>query len=162
MMTWDVMTSTSMEPSNQATTGQMSMEKVCICWLIDWLIGATPKVYGGSQARGQIRAVAASLHHSHSRIRAASATYITAHGNTRSLTHWASPGIEPLSSWMLVRFVNCWATTRTPIWKEVFKYRVENTTYFMKGGKTNLNLWFIWFSFFKDTLWTYYCEICFL
>ena len=29
---------------------------------------------------------------------AASATYTTAHGNARSLTHWARPGIEPTSS----------------------------------------------------------------
>ena len=35
-----------------------------------------------------------------------SATYITAHGNTGSLTHWVRPGIEPTSSWMLVRFVS--------------------------------------------------------
>ena len=30
----------------------------------------------------------------------------TPHGNTRSLTHWAGPGIEPTSSWVLVRFVS--------------------------------------------------------
>ena len=35
-----------------------------------------------------------------------SATCTTAHGNTRSLTHWAIPGIEPGSSWLLVRFVS--------------------------------------------------------
>ena len=34
-----------------------------------------------------------------------SATYTTVHGNTRSLTHWARPGLEPASSWMPVRFV---------------------------------------------------------
>ena len=28
------------------------------------------------------------------------------HGNAGSLTHWARPGIEPTSSWILVRFVN--------------------------------------------------------
>ena len=28
------------------------------------------------------------------------------HGNTRSLTHWATPGIEPATSWFLVRFVS--------------------------------------------------------
>ena len=33
----------------------------CFC-----LFRATPMAYGGSQARGQIRVVAASLHHSHS------------------------------------------------------------------------------------------------
>ena len=33
---------------------------------------------------------------------------------TRSLTHWARPGIEPVSSWLLVRFANHWATMGTP------------------------------------------------
>ena len=49
----------------------------------------SPAVYGGSQARGQIGAVATSLHHSHSNavIRAASTTYTTAHSNAGSLTH---------------------------------------------------------------------------
>ena len=37
---------------------------------------------------------------------AASATYTTAHGNTRSLTHWARPGMEPTSSWILVGFIS--------------------------------------------------------
>ena len=31
--------------------------------------------------------------------------YTTANGNGRSSTHWAVPGIEPRSSWVLVRFV---------------------------------------------------------
>ena len=35
-----------------------------------------------------------------------SVTYIIAHGNTGSLTHWARPWIEPASSWMLVRFIS--------------------------------------------------------
>ena len=39
-------------------------------------------------------------------------TYTTAHGNTRSLTHWARPGIKPTSSWMLVGFV-----TAEPQWE---------------------------------------------
>ena len=45
------------------------------------LFRATPEAYGGSQARGGIRAVDASLHHSHSNegIHAVSATYTTAH-----------------------------------------------------------------------------------
>ena len=33
-------------------------------------------------------------------------TYTTAHGNTRSLTHWVRPGIEPTTSWFLVGFVS--------------------------------------------------------
>ena len=48
------------------------------------------------------------------RIQAASVTYTTAHGNPKSLTHWARPDTEPASSWMLVRFVNRWATIGTP------------------------------------------------
>ena len=45
---------------------------------------ATPAAYGGSQARGLIGAVATHLQRG---IRAESATYTTAHGNARSLTH---------------------------------------------------------------------------
>ena len=51
---------------------------------------ATPTVYGGSQTRELIGAVAACLLQSHTQqfgIRAASATYSTAHGNLGSLTH---------------------------------------------------------------------------
>ena len=48
--------------------------------------------YGSSQARGQIGTVVASLPHSHS--------------NAGSLTHRAGPGIEPSSSWILVRFMS--------------------------------------------------------
>ena len=33
------------------------------------------------------------------------ATYDTAHGNIRSLTHWARPGIEFASSWILVGLI---------------------------------------------------------
>ena len=35
-----------------------------------------------------------------------SATYTIAHGDARSLTHCAGPGIEPESSWILVRFTS--------------------------------------------------------
>ena len=63
---------------------------------------ATLVAYGGSQARALIGAVVTSLR----QIRAASATYTTAHDNAGSLTHCGSPGIEPKSSSFLVRFVN--------------------------------------------------------
>ena len=43
--------------------------------------------YGGSQARGRIRAVATYPRATATRIRATSATYTTAHGNAGSLTH---------------------------------------------------------------------------
>ena len=39
-------------------------------------------------------------------IRAMFSTYTTAQGNAGSLNHWAMPEIEPVSSWMLVRFVS--------------------------------------------------------
>ena len=45
------------------------------------------------------------------RIQAASSAYTTAHGD---LIHWARSGIEPATSWMLVRFVNRWAMMGTP------------------------------------------------
>ena len=50
-----------------------------------------------------------------------SVTYTTAHGNTRSLTHWARTGIEPATSWILVSFVNHWAMKGTPARKEVLR-----------------------------------------
>ena len=51
------------------------------------LFRAAPTAYGGSQARGWIGAIAAG------------------HSNARSLTRWARPGIEPETSWLLVRFI---------------------------------------------------------
>ena len=56
-----------------------------------FLFRATPAAFGSSQARGPIRAAAADLYHSHS--------------NTRSLAHWARPGIESTSLWLLVESV---------------------------------------------------------
>ena len=43
---------------------------------------------------------------------AMSATYTTAHGNPRSLTHWVRPGIKPATSWILVGFI-----TTEPQWE---------------------------------------------
>ena len=75
----------------------------------------TPVSYGSSQARGQIRATAASPCHSHPQcgIWAKSVTYTTVHGNAVSLTHWAEPGIEPSSSCTLVGFIT------TEPWREL-------------------------------------------
>ena len=73
------------------------------------LFRATPVAYGGFRARGLIRATAAGLYHSYSNARSKphlrTAPH-TAHGNAGSLTHWARPGIEPATSWFLVRFVS--------------------------------------------------------
>ena len=59
--------------------------------------------YGSSQARVRIRVVATGLHHSHSNPGSELHPQPTAHSNVRSLTQWARIGIEPVSSWMLVR-----------------------------------------------------------
>ena len=56
------------------------------------LFRAKPAAYRGSQAKGQIRATAAGLRHSHS--------------NTRSLTPWARPGIKATSLQRLYQVLN--------------------------------------------------------
>ena len=93
---------------------------------------ASPAAFGGSQARGPIGALAARLHCSHSnsgselclwptsqpqqrQIQVMSVTYTTAHGNARPLTHWAWPGIEPATSWLLVGFVSAAPRWELPI-----------------------------------------------
>ena len=70
------------------------------------LFRAASVAHGSSQARGLITATAAGLCLSHSNTGSEPCLWSAAHGNTRSLTHWARPGIEPVSSWILVRFVN--------------------------------------------------------
>ena len=79
------------------------------------LFGVASVVYGSSQARDRIGAVADGLHHGSQQhgIWAASATYTTANSNIISLTHWAGSRIKPESSRMLVGFVNCWAMMGT-------------------------------------------------
>ena len=78
---------------------------------------AAPAAHGGSQARGRIGAAAASLHHSHSHTgsQLRLPPFGTAHGNAGSLTHWVRPGMEPASSWILVRCVT------TEPWQERLK-----------------------------------------
>ena len=72
--------------------------------LLSDFLTAAPVTYGSSQARGGTGAAAAHLCHSHSHT--GSATYTKAHSNTRSLTHWVRPGMEPTSSWILAGFVS--------------------------------------------------------
>ena len=71
-------------------------------------LGRHPQAYRGSQARGWIQAVAASLSHSHSNTRNKPRLQPTPHlsATPDPLTHWARLGIEPVSSWILVRFVS--------------------------------------------------------
>ena len=72
-----------------------------LCLFVYCLFRAVPLAYVVSQARGQIRALADHLHHSHS--------------NAGSLTHRARPGTEPASSWILVRFVSAESQQELPI-----------------------------------------------
>ena len=74
-----------------------------------------PAVYGGFQTGDPMGTVAISLNQSHSNWDLCrSATYTTARGNARSLTHWVRSGMETVSSWVLVSSSNRWATTGTP------------------------------------------------
>ena len=71
------------------------------------LFRIVPMAYGGSQSEGSNRPMPQPQQCG---IRTTSVTYTTAHDNAGSLTHWARPGIEPTSSWILGGFINCWAT----------------------------------------------------
>ena len=51
------------------------------------LFRAVPAAYGASQARGQIGATAAGLHHSHTGSQPTSVSNTIAHGNAGSPTH---------------------------------------------------------------------------
>ena len=68
--------------------------------------------YGSSQARGQIGAAAAGLHHSHARseLHLGPMPQLTAMPDP--LTHQARPGIKLTFSWILVGFV-----TSEPRWE---------------------------------------------
>ena len=84
------------------------LSKYCPFFIFIYLVfRAVPMAHGGSQARGQIGAIAASLHHSHSNLGSKPCLRPTPQlGNTGSLTHRVRPGIECVSSWLLVRFIS--------------------------------------------------------
>ena len=86
----------------------------CFCFCV---FRVPPSAYGSSQARGQIWATAQPQQH---QMGAESVTYTPAHGNTGSLIHWARPGIESASSWILIRFCFHWATAGSPKWGLLF------------------------------------------
>ena len=72
--------------------------------------------YGSSQARGQIGAAASSLRHSHSNSNTRFDLFLRPTPQLMVmldlLAHWERPGIQPASSWNLVRFV-----TAKPQWE---------------------------------------------
>ena len=103
--------------------------------------GSTPVSYGSSQARGQIRATTASLHHRHSNARqicAVSVTYTTAHSDVGFLTHWARPWIEPASSWILVGLVS-----GEPQWELPSNLLLSKIHYNFIGDETKIILFTI-------------------
>ena len=72
------------------------------------LFRPTIKLYGSSQARGWIRAVSASLYHSHSNARWEPCLCPTPQlmATLDPLTRWARLGINPTPPWILVRFIS--------------------------------------------------------
>ena len=106
------------------------------------LFRAAPLTYGGSSARGWTGDTAASVHHSHKQcqICAVSVTYTTVCSNARSLTHWMRPGIEPPSSWILIRFITHRVTTGTP-WLLVFLYSFSNIYIYISTSAACTSSW---------------------
>ena len=88
---------------------------------------ATPAAYGGSQTRGWIGAVATGLHHSHSHIRSKQRLQPTPGLTTPILNLWARLGIEPASSWMLVRLVYAQP------WQEHWEFQIVCCMEFLMG-----------------------------
>ena len=54
-------------------------------------------------------------------IQAASETHTTAPGNAGSLTHRARPGMEPATSWIIVRFVSAAPHREPPVSRSFFR-----------------------------------------
>lgn len=89
-----------------------------------FFFSTTPEAYGGSQARGRIRDVAAGRHHSHSNTGAESTPIWVCDLHHSS---WQCPILnllreardEPASSWMLVRFISNepqWELMKQELW----------------------------------------------
>ena len=99
-------------------------------------VGAVFAAYGSSWARGWIRAVAAGLPHNHSNTRSElhlrPTLQLTAMPDP--LTHRARPGMEPVTSWMLVVLVSAEPQQELPKYK-----RCLNTVLFVIWWRWQLN-----------------------
>ena len=98
----------------------------CVCVCVCGFFQAMPTAYGGSQARGSNWSCSClpTPPSQQCQIRAASATYSTAHGNARSLTHWAGTGIKPASSWLLVGLISAappWELLCVVLWHRTYE-----------------------------------------
>ena len=89
---------------------------------------ATPAADASSWARGQIGAAAASLQHSQGNTRSELHLWPTPQlvANTRSLIHWARPGIEPASSQGQFEVLNLLSHSRNS-WSMYILYQTDST-----------------------------------
>ena len=72
-------------------------------------------------------------------IQPASVTYTKTCSNARSLAQWSRQGIKPTSSWILVRLLTHWVTTRTP---KSFEFTVAFNAFVNKGTWNNYRVIF--------------------
>ena len=70
---------------------------------------------------------------------AVSATYTTAHGKARSLTHCVRPGIEPATSWFLVGFISAASGQEFP---KIKLWLLHNSANILK------NYWVVYFKWY--------------
>ena len=97
-------------------------QKFSFFFLFSCFFMAIPAAYGSSQARQGLNwscrcSCPPTPQPQQQGMQAMSVTYITAHSNARSLTHWERLEIEPVSSWILVGFVSI-----EPQWKLLQKF----------------------------------------
>ena len=103
---------------------------------------ATPAAHRGSQARGLNQSYSCQPQPPKHQIQTTSANYTAAHSNTRSLTHWARPGIEPVTSWFLVGFVFTvpwWELQSFPFWKWCLPVKVTSNALFWMKSMLSIN-----------------------
>ena len=88
--------------------GRKSLATLCGVFLL-FFLGPHPRCMEAPRLGGQSSATAACQPMPQPQqlgILAGSATYITAHCNARSFTHWSRTGIQPPTSGLRVRFVS--------------------------------------------------------
>ena len=76
-------------------------------FFFSFLFRAAPMAHGSSQPRGPNQSCSCqpTPRPQQCWIWAESVTHTTAHGSTGSLTHWAKPGIKPVTSWIVFGFI---------------------------------------------------------
>ena len=85
-----------------------------LSFFLSFFLRATLEAYGGSQARGWIRVVAAGLCQSHSSAGSEPHLRVTPQLTASQILNPLSVP-QPTSSWMLAGFINHWAMMVTPL-----------------------------------------------